>query len=558
MNKIAQIVVLMMLSISAQAQTRLPSANPLQVLPMTPPLPSHAKVSSSFSTHRNPALEALLGVKLTPRRIELADMHALPFRVVADDFHTLIGHEVTVADVLAKADRCTARYRKSGYALSFCYIPTQNFANGVVKVIAVEGYVARVQLTGDAGNMEHRLRGLAKHIQADRPLRQATFERYTQLMGQLPGVVVTANVPPPTTTDGAAELQLKVTRRRVAVTGGVDVNHPGVRGLINVTLNGLTPLGEQVTLSTLYPNGQGSEHYLAGSWTQPLGSRGWSWRLDGSNYRGNPDTDQELPAGLEHRVDQNRVGASLRDAVLLDNSQTLVASAGIYSARQSDHYLNLDNGAQLSSDSDLHVATLGLDWRASSAQTVRTVTVGIAHGFNAFGASANVSSNVPGAFPGELPDTAFTRFNVDATMSTQWPDHFGSVLSFSGQYSRDRLASGEQIAFGGPRYGLAYDPGILSGDYGWGAGYEINRRFGVTQHWLTSLTPYLLAQYARAFANGDTASEGHLGTVALGLRLSDGKHYNIDVSAAQPISSQLPGIRDNSVRFDLGFSYSFL
>jgi len=556
LKKIVLMAAMLLLSVSTQAQTRLPAANPLQTLPVAPPLPPDAKVSSTVAPQQNPALQALLGTKLTPKRIELADMRALPFRAVADDFHTLVGHEVTVADVLAKADRCTARYRKLGYVLSFCYVPTQDFADGVVRIIAVEGYVARVQVTGDAGNAEARLRRLARRIQADRPLRQATFERYTQLMGQLPGMVVTANVPPPTTTDGAAELQLKVTRHRIAITAGIDTNHPGVQGLINMTLNGLTPLGEQVTLSTLYPNGNGAEHYLAASWTQPLGTQGLSWRLDGSNYRGSPNTDQDLPSQLNHRLDQNRVGASLRDALVLDNNHSLVASAGIYAARQADRYVNVDNGARLSSDSNLHVATLGLDWRVVNAQTVRTVTVGVAHGFSAFGASADVSSNVPGAFFGNAPDTSFTRFNLDAAMSTQWPARYGSVLSFSGQYSGNKLASGEQIAFGGPRYGLAYDPGILSGDYGWGAGYEINRRFGVAQHWLTSLTPYISVQYARAFANGNTGLDGYLGTVALGLRLSDGKHYNVDVSAAQPVCSELPGLHENSVRYNLGFSYS--
>lgn len=556
MNKIAVTAAALLLSLSAHAQTRLPAANPLQTLPVAPPLPPSATVTFTVSPQQNPALQALLAMKLKPKRIELADMHALPFRAVANDFHALVGHEVTVADVLAKADRCTARYRKAGYALSFCYVPTQDFADGVVRIIAVEGYVARVQVTGDAGNADARLHRLARHIQADRPLRQATFERYTQLMGQLPGMVVTANVPPPTTTDGAAVLQLTVTRRRFAVTAGVDTNHPGVQGLINVMLNGLTPLGEQITLSTLYPNGNGAEHYVAGSWTQPLGTQGLSGRLDGSNYRGNPTTDERLPSQLKHRLDQNRVGASMRDALVLDNTHSLVASAGFYVARQADRYVNVDTGATLSSDSNLHVATLGLDWRAISARTVSAVTIGVAHGFSAFGSSAAVSSNVPGAFFGSAPDTAFNRFNLDASLSTQWPERYGSVLSFSGQYSRNRLASGEQIAFGGPRYGLAYDPGILSGDYGWGAGYEINRHFAVAQRRLTSLIPYISAQYSRAFANGPTGLDGHLGSVALGLRLSDGKHYNVDLSAAQPVSTELPGLHANSVRYNLGFSYS--
>ncbi len=189
-------------------------------------------------------------------------------------FAPMRGKDTTVGELIAAADRVTAMYKTRGYALSFAFVPNQTFAGGVVKIQVVEGYVSSVDVRGDAGNLDARIRAMAAHIVGERPLRQETFERYTQLLGQLPGLKVAANVAPPTTTDGAAKLDLDVKRQRYDLTYGLDFNHPGVQGVLSILENGATPLGEQLSLSTLFPNGGGQRLYSA-AYLQPIGSRGW-------------------------------------------------------------------------------------------------------------------------------------------------------------------------------------------------------------------------------------------------------------------------------------------
>lgn len=543
-------------AIAGQAQTRLPAANPVQTLPVAPLPPAAPTVHTKVTAPANPALQALLARPVRPSRVDLSGVKAIPFAAAAEVFQPLIGREGTVADVLTAAERCTAVYRAHGFALSFCYVPVQDFGDGVVKITVVEGYVADVAITGDAGNLEGRLRAFARHIAEDQPLRQSTFERYTQLMGQLPGVTVAADVPVPATTDGATRMTLNVTRKRVDVAASIDANHPGIQGLLAATFNGLTPLGEQTTFSTLYPDGRGTQHYYSGALGVPVGSHGFALRLDGSRYRGIPDTDDGLPDELQHHLHQDHLGMTFRDPLRLGNDHALIASLGFYGTDQSDRYDNSLNGAHLQIDSDVRVATVQLDWRDTSGGLSRVLTVGVAHGFDAAGAGSRVMTNLPNAGAFAVPQVAFSRVNLDGMLVAPWPRGFSSVLAATFQYSAQRLPSGEQIAMGGPRFGLAYDPGVSSGDRGWGASYEINRRFSSNAHWLTAYTPYLTAQYARIHINDGPTPLGELGTVAMGVRLTDGHHYTVDLNIAQPVADRPPGDSHRSPRYNLAFSYS--
>src|SRR5262249_1547530 len=160
-------------------------------------------------------------------------------------------------------------------------------------------------------NMEKKIRAIAGHITADRPLRRSTFERYIQTLGMLPGAKIDADIPAPTTTDGATRLKLKVKRQRYDGSTGIDTNHPGVQGLITGTLNGMTPLAEQFTGSVLYPQGRGKQQFYSAGYAQMLGSSGLMARINASSYYGNPDTDNQLPSYLRHRLSQSRLDFSL-------------------------------------------------------------------------------------------------------------------------------------------------------------------------------------------------------------------------------------------------------
>lgn len=539
---------------STQAQVRAP-ANPLQTLPRAE-IPKQAPSVQVNVQAPNRALEALLSTQVTPTRFDVTGVRSIPFADVAAVFAPLRGKNVTVRELVAAADRVTAMYKERGYALSFAFVPGQDLAGGVVRIQIVEGYVASVDVTGDAGNLEPRIRAMAAHIVGERPLRQETFERYTQLLGQLPGVKIGANVPPPTTTDGATTLGLAVTRQRYDMSYGLDLNHPGAQGVFTLLENGATPLGEQLSVSTLFPNGGGQRLYSAG-YVQPIGSRGWQGKVEASRYWGSPDTDEQLPAYLDHRLTQERLALSATYPLVLSNTRRVGLSMGVYASRQDDRYRNVDNGAMVALQSSVRVLNAELSWLTVGTKQTRQFAFAVAHGFAGLGAYSRAISNL-GALGIATPDVSFTRYSANVSWSSQWAHGFGTVLRGMGQYSEDALPSTEQINFGGPSYAYAYDPGDAAGDSGWAASVEANRSFTSTARWIRSIVPYVAYQTARVYLNGARPFIDRLDSAAVGVRASDAKHYSIDFALAWPTGDKPPESSDRDMRWNLTFSYKLM
>ncbi|MGC1550980.1 MAG: POTRA domain-containing protein [Rhodanobacter sp.] len=541
----------------AQAQVRPPSTvNPLENLPRVQAPSNAPSVNTNVQTAPpNPRLLALLAHTLTPQRFDVVGVHAVPFADIAALFSPMNGKQVRVADLVAASGRIAEIYKAHGYALSFGYIPAQDFANGLVQVRVIEGYVAKVDVSGDAGNMEPRIRAIAQHIAEDRPLRQATFERYLQVLGMLPGVRVNASVPAPATTDGATRLVLDVQRTRYNATAGIDFNHPGTQGLLTAIENGMTPLNEQLSVSTLYPTGRGDQELFAANYLQPIGSRGWMGTMSGSYYSGNPDTDGQLPSYLLHNLTQNRLALGVSYPLWLNSQSNLSVNAGIYGSNQNDHYLNTITNATLEQKNDLRVVHTGLDYSYASPTMVRKATFEVAQGINAWGAEGSSTTQIGGQTIAVPSDVSFTRYDASFVQSNAWSHNFGTVFSISGQYSSDNLPSTEQINFGGPRYGLAYDPGDAAGDSGWGASFEVNHYYNVSTIWLKRWTPYAVIQVARVHLNAGTPLLSQIGTAAVGVRLTDNKHYTIDISVAQPTGQKPTEEERREARWNLTFSY---
>jgi hemolysin activation/secretion protein len=539
---------------SLQAQVRAP-ANPLQTLPRTE-TPKQAPVQVSVQAP-TAALEALLATPITPSRFDVVGVKSVPFADVAALFAPMRGKAVTVGDLVAAANKVTELYRQHGYALSFAFVPGQDFAQGVVRVTVVEGYVAQVDVRGDAGNMTRRMRDIAAHVVGERPLRQSTFERYTQLLGQLPGAKVSASVPTPTTTDGATTLVLDVTRQRYDLSYGLDFNHPGTQGIFSLLENGATPLGEQLSVSTLFPNGGGQRLYTA-SWLEPFGSDGWQGRVDASRYWGRPDTDNQLPSYLDHRLAQDRLALSAVYPLKLTNSERMNLTLGAYASRQDDRYRNVDSGAIIALQSSVRVANAELSWVKVTGKRTRQFSIAVAHGFDALGAYSRAVTNLPVQLLVATPDVKFTRYTMNLAIADPWPHGFGTVVRATGQYSHDALPSTEQINFGGPSFAYAYDPGDAAGDSGWAGSAELNRGFTVSSKWVTALTPYVVYQAARVYLNGARPLIDRLDSAAVGLRASDGKHYAVDFALARPTGDKPPETNSRQTRWNLTFSYKLM
>ncbi|WP_414696093.1 ShlB/FhaC/HecB family hemolysin secretion/activation protein [Paraburkholderia sp.] len=530
------------------------AGNPLDALPQIN-APQKAPNVTVQVQQQTPQLEQLLATHITPTTFKVEGVKSIPFDEVAKQFTPLANHDITIGQLIETANAVTKLYQARGYALSFAFVPAQDFAGGVVRVTVVEGYVKDVKITGKPGKLEDKMRAVAAHIVEDRPLRTATFQRYIQVLGLLPGLKVAANVPPPTNTDGATTLELDATQKAWDVSTGIDFNHPGVQGLLTLTENGLTPFGEQLSVSALLPKGRDNVTYLAAHAAVPIASDGLMAKVDASHYRGNPTDNPGLPNYVERTVISDKITGALSYPLLLSNSRSVVGTVSAYATHDEDRYHNTVNGLQYGLKSQVRVVQLQADYTDVQTGQVRKASIAVAKAFNVLGASKSADTNIPGLTLQNPASLNFVRTNASFSQSNDWPMGFGTVVAVIGQYSPVSLPTSEQISFGAQRFAAGYQPGEASGDSGWAYSLELNRPLKVGKVWLQTLTPYVSFDMARVYLHAGTPSPSRLSSASIGFRLSDGRYYSLDLSVAKALADAPVESASRSPRFNATFSY---
>ncbi|MGF6569504.1 hemolysin activation/secretion protein [Paraburkholderia sp. GAS333] len=546
------------LQMEAHAQSRpggtAVGGNPLDSLPQVK-APDRGPSVTVQVEQQAPQLQELLARHLTPTRVQVEGVKSIPFDEVAQRFTPLVGKDITIGELIEVANGVTKLYQERGYALSFAFVPAQSFADGVVRVTVVEGYVSAVKVTGRPGAVEDKIRAIADHIVADRPLRRATFERYINVLGLLPGIKVAANVAPPQNTDGATTLELKVDRKPFDFSAGVNFNQPGVQGLLTATENGLTALGEQLSVSALLPKGRDNVTYLAAHAAVPIGSNGLIGKIDATHYRGNPVDNPGLPGYVQRTVINDKIGGSLAYPLLLSNSRSVIGTASVYASHDEDRYNNQVTGAQLGFRSQVRVMQLQADYTAVDTGQVRRASIAVSKAFDILGASKSGDSNVPGSPVVNPASITFVKSAASFSQTNEWPMKIGTSVSLTGQYSAVSLPTSEQISFGAQRFAQGYQPGEASGDSGWGAIFEVNRPFTPGFTYLRTLVPYVSFDMARVYLHAGTPSPSRLSSIAFGFRISDAKYYTLDLSVAKALGDAPVESPSRSPRINATFSY---
>lgn len=517
----------------ALAQGAAPAGSPLDTLPR-PVLPEPPGADVQVEIKRpDPPGAALLNVRLTPRKFDIEGVQSIPFDEVAALFAPLAGQSVTVGEIVERSQQASALYQKRGYALSFFFVPVQDFQNGVVRVVAVEGHVQTVRIEGNAGKSEARLREIAEHIRHEKPLRTETFEHFTALLGRLPGMGIQAEVQLPGNTDGESTLVVRAQHKPYDVAVGLETRKPNPRAVVTGVLNDALVPGSQLGVSTLLSTAN-NERYNALHYEQFVGSEGWSVKGALSRYRGNPDEQLGLENPLQRRTDVERAELTASLPLRLSRETSWVASTGVYGVNTRDSLSNPANGAQMTDETKVRALFAQLSYTRQQANDSLQLNLRLSHGISGLGAQAGITSNVAGLSGPSTVKLAFARLQADGAWQHRFNNQLGTALSFAVQHSPHTLPSSEKLSFGGNRFASGYSPGEAVGDSGWGLGWELNRAFAVDGTWLKQWQPYVLLEAARVYARLATPAPAQLRSVSVGLRLTDHKHYNVDVGVSKP------------------------
>lgn len=531
--------------------------NPVDALPQIerPPGAVQPPPVVQTATPEQLALQARLAQRIVPLNFDVTGVHAIPFDEVAAILSPLSGKEISLGELVQQTDRITQMYRDKGFPLSFALVQNQTFANGLVVVTVVEGYIGNVRIEGDIGNALDRLETLAGPLKEERPLKQATLERQLNLMRTVPGVKFTPSLDLPRRADGQTELVLAATRHPFSLSGGIADLGTGMQPLVNMGTNSLTPLGEQVKLTAAVPFNTDDVKYVMGEVTVPIGPNGLAVKVDGYHYDARPQDDAIEYLGFERRVKNDRIGIGVSYPILLNNTRSLTGTVGMYAANSRDRYDSRNTDIWLQQDARVRAANAELRYIQVSESKTTDVTVGVSKGFDAAGAKKDISSNY-GYSAVPVLDLDFTRFNLTAKQTFALPAQFGLTFSGAGQYSSNILPSSEQVSFGSWRYAMGYPQGDQSGDKGIGVSAELNRRFSTGWDYLSNIQPYLLVDYARTWYNNkalQAVNNRHLSSLALGLRFTDDKYYLFDFNVAKPVGSATVN-NGRDVRFNANYS----
>lgn len=531
--------------------------NPVDSIPpLEPPRPEKPAPAIVAPTPAEQLLQSRLAHQITVRTFDVTGVAALPFETVSGLLAPLAGQTVTLGQLVQTSDQITALYRSRGYPLSFAVIQNQTFANGNVVVTVVEGHIGNVVVQGDVGNAEQRLKSLAQPMVDEHPLTQATLERQLNLMRMVPGVTITPTLDLPRRADGASDLVIAATRRAYTLNGGVSDLGTGQQPLVSASTNSLTPLGEQVKLTSSVPLNTDDVKFVSGEVTVPLANNGLALKIDGYRYKASPHNDAIESLGFKRTVKNDRVGAGLSYPFLLSNQQSLTGTAGMYAVTAIDRYERSENNAVLEQKSGVRAVNAELRYLRVGETQSTDVTIGVAKGMNGLGANRSITSNYGYSDVPELR-LDFLKTNLNARQAFKLPGQFGLVASGAAQYSKDALPSSEQISFGSWRFGMGYPQGEQSGDKGVGASLELNRSFPTGLPIVTSVLPYLLTDYSRSWYNRrivQIPNTRHLSSVALGLRLTDDKHYLFDMNVAKPTGAPTINGNDRDWRFNANYS----
>ncbi|QJP93662.1 ShlB/FhaC/HecB family hemolysin secretion/activation protein [Pseudomonas fluorescens] len=489
-----------------------------------------------------------MGTKIKLKTVQIEGGTLYPLNELAEVFKPLIGHEPSLADLIEATRTITRRYQNDGYLLSYAFLPQQTFEGGVARVVLVEGYVRDVEVQGDIGRVKGLIDRLAAKIQAERPLTRKTFERYTTLMTRIPGVTLQAQVPPPGTTDGATTLLAQASRKPFTSTlSTTEDNRNGTQALLGVSSNSQTSMGEQLTLSGLFPPGKDHEHYYRLDYSQFLDDEGTQLSLSASRYRADPGTNVLLNNGLElkpHREnDRYSIGFSL--PLIAASNELLTAGARLYAVNDKTRYNVIGYPLSVEERTDVRALAFESDWRKADARQLRILSGGVYQGLDSMGAHTNNSAI----------DLNFLRLRLSGVQSDKFFDNWQGVLSGALYWTDDTLPDSERAVFGGQNFGRGYPDDQASGDKGWGVAYEINYSFNRDGNWVRILQPYVVLDRSRSWFNQLPVQANSLSSAAVGLRFGDAKYYNIALEAAKPMSDEALDTFNRRPRYSVSFSY---
>ena len=442
-------------------------------------------------SRRTASPEELEGIRFDVNDIILEGMTVYSDSEFIGLYENILGREVSLADLYQVADGIERKYREDDYVFSQAVVPTQRVGDGAFRIQIIETYISGFVIQGVEGPILDLMESYLNKILQSKPLRNEVMEHYLSLCREIPGISVKVSLRPSGTDKGATQLLVDATHKEIR--GFTSISNRGSKyngpwqGVFGMGLNSRTSKGERTTFLGMITRDFDEQRYASVSYEQAVGEEGLRIRVSGGHATLEPgfNLNQE---GRKVESKASNLDIEILYPYIRSQEESLTFRANL-AAKNSRTTLE----DELFQKERLRSLSLMGDYRLSDSWGgVNFFTLGLHQGLNIFG-STEPRQEDPFitrtlAINGEVGAPDFIKFTAEVIRRQRLTQNLVLSASFKGQYSWDRLLSGEQFRVGGSSYGRGYDEGEISGDSGIGGLFELTYGEALSEgHFLGSL-----------------------------------------------------------------------
>ncbi len=390
-------------------------------------------------------------------------------------FADIVGKKTSLDPIRKAVEALENRYRDQGYFLTRVFIPPQQVRDGIFRIRVIEGSIGQVFVEGADEGINATVLALAQKLVGKKPLDLASLERVLLLINDIPGATGSGILRQGADL-GASDLVITTAPApdvHLMILNNTGSNATGPNSVgYNATL--AQPFGLNGSLNAGVTGVGGSLNEVQSTvfrFSTAIGADGWQGSIGALASRALPGSRTAKELGL--KSDSYSISGRLRYPLQRSRTSSVYFDTGMAYNRSDTRAGKADEilAASINKGDKSTVVEATLSWALNGwMDGVQNVNLSFFHGTTLF--SALTDSNDPYAStPGFEP--RFKKISSLFTRTQTLPNKFSLQTVFQTQYTRDKLAAGESIAFGGPFIGRGFDPASIVGDRGWGGLLEL-------------------------------------------------------------------------------------
>jgi len=411
-------------------------------------------------------------IKFEFKRLELEGATVYGEDELAPLYADNLGTTISLLDVYSLASALTNKYRNDGYILTQVVVPPQTIEGGVVKLRVIEGFIENIIIEGveeDESSLKV-IRNYASGIELNKALNIADLEHHLLVIGDLPGMDARSVLSPSSTTTGAADLKIILSRDPHEAYLGLDNYGSRYLGPIELTasgsLNSYFGNNERISAQIVASpdpetDTEGSLElgYYALSYQQPLPFWGIGTNVEVVASYTNTTPGFDLEPFEVNGISQY-LSAKVSHPFVRSRSINLTGHA-LFDARQ----VSSRNNVQDTLRDNIRAFRVGGNYQAMDkifGLGINSLSMEFSRGLDIFGASDRSDANKTRT----LGNPTFTKVTADMQRLQRVTSGINLFVAAEGQWSSGPLLSSEEFGVGGTNFGRGYDSSEIIGDDG--------------------------------------------------------------------------------------------